>query len=502
MNKINFHQDALQKIREEFQRFPLPTPQRLSQHWTLIPGETPELLAHALQYLCESMKIDRAAVFLLDEASQTLQAQEIVDHGVVMAGEDEIAVIAGSPLAQLIAGRRDQLIVQGNLSTAYMPLRAFGKVFGLLRVERVYTWEGTSSSSMGLLRAFAHELATVLRGLEIAASERLQVDNMRALHEVSNAIFRSIRLEEMLEAVAQSLIQQMGFDRAKIYLINKEGDTLEGALTVDQRGKQMLDQERYPLKRGGHPMVDVILGRAMDERVEKYRRTIAYIPLRARDENMGILMVDNLLSQQPILPDQVPLLEAIASQLSMAIKNARLFAGVEELSITDGLTGLYILRYFKQRLKEELYRAERTHGQLSLMILDIDHFKRINDTHGHPAGDMILATVAERVLANARKVDLPARYGGDEFFILLPDTLPEEALALADRLHQAVAGQPIALPDGKVMYLTVSIGIATYPTHAASIDELIKRADEALYWIKSHGRNRIRLYSPEIPAKV
>src|SRR3954470_6558061 len=112
MSKINFHQDALQKIREEFQRFPLPTPARLSQHWMLIPGETPELLAHALQYLCESMKIDRAAVFLLDEASQTLQAQEIVDHGVVMAGEDEIVVIAGSPLAQLLAGKREQVIVQ------------------------------------------------------------------------------------------------------------------------------------------------------------------------------------------------------------------------------------------------------------------------------------------------------------------------------------------------------------------------------------------------------
>jgi len=186
----------------------------------------------------------------------------------------------------------------------------------------------------------------------------------------------------------------------------------------------------------------------------------------------------------------------------MAIKNARLFAGVEELSITDGLTGLYILRYFKQRLKEELYRAERTHGQLSLMILDIDHFKRFNDTYGHPAGDTILATIAERVLANARKIDLTARYGGDEFFILLPDTSPEDALSLADRLHQAVAGEPIALPDGKLIRLTVSIGIATYPTHAASIDELIKRADEALYWIKSHGRNRIRLYSPEIPAKT
>jgi len=499
------HDDALQKIREEFQRFPLQTPARAGIHRMVVPGESSELLAHALLYLCETMKIERAAVFLLDEGTQTLQAQELVVHGDVMAGEEEIALLPNTPFCQLAAGKRDHLILEGSLNTAYIPLRAFGKVFGVLRAERRQSWDGGRSPKrpgIPLLKAFAHELATVLRGLEIAASERQQVAHMQALHEVSNAIFRSLRLEEMLESVAHSLIHQMGFDRAKIYLINKEGDMLEGVLTLDQRGKQTLDRERIPLKRGAHPMVDLILGRSVDERLEKYRHTIVYVPLRARDENMGILMVDNLLSQQEIQPEQVPLLEAIAGQLSMAIKNARLFAGVEELSITDGLTGLYILRYFKQRLKEELYRAERTHGQLSLMILDIDHFKRFNDTYGHPAGDTILATVAERVLNNARKVDLTARYGGDEFFILLPDTTPEEALALSDRLHQAVANEPIALPDGKVLRLTVSIGIATYPTHAASIDELIKRADEALYWIKSHGRNRIRLYSPEIPEKI
>jgi diguanylate cyclase (GGDEF)-like protein len=244
------------------------------------------------------------------------------------------------------------------------------------------------------------------------------------------------------------------------------------------------------------------LGKTGDERIEKYQRTIVYLPLRTRDENMGVLMVDNLLSQQEIPPDQIPILTAIAGQLGMAIKNARLFQGVEELSITDGLTGLYLLRYFKQRLKEEFYRAERTHGQLSLMILDIDHFKRFNDTYGHPSGDTILTTVADRILSNARKVDLTARYGGDEFVILLPDTSADEALMLAERLHHAVSGETLILPDKNTIHITVSIGVATYPTHAATIDELIKRADEALYWIKSHGRNRIRLYSFEIPTKI
>jgi diguanylate cyclase (GGDEF)-like protein len=212
--------------------------------------------------------------------------------------------------------------------------------------------------------------------------------------------------------------------------------------------------------------------------------------------------VDNLLSQQEIPQEQIPILNAIAGQLGMAVKNSRLFQGVEELSITDGLTGLYLLRYFKQRLKEEFFRAERTHGHLSLMILDIDHFKRFNDTYGHQAGDTILATVAERVLANARKVDITARYGGDEFVIILPDTTPDEAMLLAERLLQALSKEPVSLANNVTANLTVSIGVATYPTHANTIEELIRRADEALYWIKSHGRNRTRLYSFEIPPKI
>lgn len=492
---------ALQRIREEFQRVPLGTSAKLSSRWILLPHEKNDLLEHSLLYLCEWLKIDRAAVFLYDASREALIARQLVDTKDVMQGEEEIALMPESALKRLLDAKKSYLIVNEPNYMAYIPLRAFGNIFGVLRVENVRRKQAFTEEDIPLLQDFAHELATAVRGLEMATIEREQVAQMQALHEISNAIFRSVRLDEMLKSVAQSLIQQLGFDRVKIYLINREGESLESALTLDQRQQETVEKEIFPLKRGVHPMVDLILGKTGDERIEKYQRTILYLPLRTRDENMGVLMVDNLLSQQEIPPDQLPILTAVAGQMGMAIKNARLFQGVEELSITDGLTGLYLMRYFKQRLKEEFYRAERTHGQLSLMILDIDHFKRFNDTYGHPSGDTILATVAERVLANARKVDLTARYGGDEFVILLPDTAAEEALLLAERLHQAVSNEPLVLANKTTINLTVSIGVATYPTHASSIEELIKRADEALYWIKSHGRNRIRLYSFEIPTK-
>jgi diguanylate cyclase (GGDEF)-like protein len=493
---------ALQKIRDEFQKFTLDKPQGFARRWTTLPREKNDLLAHALRYLCESMQVDRAAVFLYDEPRQTLVARQLVDRADVLPGEEEIALLPDSALGRVVSGKRDFLILNDPNYMAYIALRAFGHIFGVLRVENVRHHRQFTAQDIPLLNDFAHELATAMHGLEMAASERDQVSHMRALHEISNAIFRSLRLDEMLKSVAQSLIQQLGFDRVRLYLVNRDGEHLESVLTLDQRGQDSQEKESFPLKRGVHPMVDLLLGKTGDERIEKYQRTILYLPLRTRDENMGILMVDNLLSQQEIPQEQIPILMAVAGQMAMAIKNSRLFQGVEELSITDGLTGLYLLRYFRQRLKEEFYRAERTHGQLSLMILDIDHFKRINDTYGHPAGDTVLTSVAERVLSNARKVDLTARYGGDEFVILLPDTVAEEALLLAERLHQAVSVDPVILTDKSSINLTVSIGVATYPTHAATIDELIKRADEALYWIKSHGRNRIRLYSFEIPTKI
>ncbi len=493
---------ALLKIREEFHKFSFQKPQGGGRYWAMLPREKNELLAHALRYLCEFMRIDRAAVFLHDEPRQTLVARQLVDRTDILPGEEEIAILPNAPISDLLNGKKNFLILHDPSRIAYISLKSFGVIFGVLRVENVHGKRPFTEADIPLLNDFAHELASAMHGLELVASEREKMAQMRAMQEVSNAIFRSLRLDEMIKSVAQSLIHELGFDRVRMYLVNREGESLESVLTLDQRGQETAEKERFPLKRGVHPMVDLLLGKTGDERIEKYQRTILYLPLRTRDENMGILMVDNLLSQQEIPPEQIPVLTAMTGQLAMAIKNARLFQGVEELSITDGLTGLYLLRYFRQRLKEEFFRAERTHGQLSLMILDIDHFKRFNDTYGHQSGDAILISVAERILSNARKIDLTARYGGDEFVILLPDTSAEEALLLAERLHHAVSTEPVELTNKNSVQMTVSIGVATYPTHAASIEELIKRADDALYWVKSHGRNRIRQYSFEIPSKI
>src|ERR1017187_7088250 len=222
---------ALQKIRDEFQKFTLDKPQGFGRRWTTLPRQKNDLLAHALRYRCESMQVDRAAVFLYDEPRQTLVARQLVDRADVLPGEEEIAILPDSPLSRVLAGKRPYLILSEPSLVAYIALRAFGHIFGVLRVENVRRMRPFTDQDIPLLNDFAHELATAMHGLEMAASERDQVAQMRALHEISNAIFRSLRLDEMLKSVGKSLIEQLGFDRVRLYLVNRDGEQLESVLT-------------------------------------------------------------------------------------------------------------------------------------------------------------------------------------------------------------------------------------------------------------------------------
>jgi diguanylate cyclase (GGDEF)-like protein len=183
----------------------------------------------------------------------------------------------------------------------------------------------------------------------------------------------------------------------------------------------------------------------------------------------------------------------------LAIEYALLYERARQMAITDRLTGLYNFGYFHERLKEERLRAERYHRLLSLVILDIDHFKKYNDSNGHPAGNEVLKKIATILKQEAREVDIVARYGGEEMVIILPETSRKRGTDLAERVRQRVEetlfDRMQSQPKGKI---TLSAGVATFPVDASSEDELIKKADNSLYLAKSQGRNRVVAFEPSI----
>ncbi|MBF0547866.1 MAG: diguanylate cyclase [Candidatus Riflebacteria bacterium] len=214
-------------------------------------------------------------------------------------------------------------------------------------------------------------------------------------------------------------------------------------------------------------------------------RNLISVPLKIKERVTGVINITNKLDPQGFNSDDQRLLEALAQQAAMAVEHARLY----ELAITDGLTKLFIHRYFQARLEEEILRAKRYHTTVSLILFDIDHFKIFNDTYGHQQGDMVLVEVAKLVKQTLRDtIDIPSRYGGEEFTVILPETDTAGALLVAERLRRTV--EAFDFPgQGKPLKVTISLGISTFPDHASNRALLIKKADMALYSCKKHGRN-------------
>jgi len=183
------------------------------------------------------------------------------------------------------------------------------------------------------------------------------------------------------------------------------------------------------------------------------------------------------------------ILEVLALQASVSLENARMYEKMEKMAVTDGLTRLYNHRYFRDWLEAEIQRTKRIPIKISLILIDIDHFKNVNDTYGHPVGDIVLKKMALILKESIRGSDLAARYGGEEFVLILLDTHAKGAKKFADRVRRLIKGTKIDYPGGSLS-ISISMGITTFPENAEHIQPLIDGADKALYYSKENGRNK------------
>ena len=215
------------------------------------------------------------------------------------------------------------------------------------------------------------------------------------------------------------------------------------------------------------------------------------VPLMSKHTHFGSLIVFS--SRESISDSELNFLNLFAKQIELAITIADLFQAVKEQAITDGMTGLYNRRYFEEYIKKEAERAERQNQKFTVIGLDLDHLKQINDTYGHNYGDIAIKAIAQVLKNNARSIDIAARMGGEEFNLLLPGVDSAGGCIAAERIRKAIA----AVELEKIGHITASLGVATYLEHSEDIEDLLELADRAMYESKRNGRNRVTIARPD-----
>ena len=228
-----------------------------------------------------------------------------------------------------------------------------------------------------------------------------------------------------------------------------------------------------------------------------FARNLVFLPLVADNEKIGVLVLENPSTSGSFIHKRVlETVERFAAHGALSLRNAQLMKQVQRMADTDGLTGIPNRRSFEMALEKELSRSARSGEPVTLMMVDVDHFKKFNDSYGHQAGDDVLKGVGAALVDASRDFDTPARYGGEEFAVILPACSSDQSLQVAERLRERICEVKAVAP------VTASAGVATYPTHAADAAALIKAADEALYESKRAGRNRLSRASEGAPNKA
>ncbi|MFQ6007351.1 MAG: sensor domain-containing diguanylate cyclase [Candidatus Zixiibacteriota bacterium] len=219
-------------------------------------------------------------------------------------------------------------------------------------------------------------------------------------------------------------------------------------------------------------------------------RSIMLVPMTSHGQSIGVLAAESNKADQFTERD-VQMLSIVARSAALALENAELHKKTEGLTIIDELTEAYNYRYFIQKLQEEKRRALRYDLPLSLIMVDIDWFKKLNDTHGHEAGNLVLKQLSRIIKSCIRDVDVFARYGGEEFVVILPQTSQREAVVLGERIRERVENTLIDVGKTDKLRITVSVGVSSYPENGKSQEELVTVADQALYRAKGEGRNLV-----------
>jgi diguanylate cyclase (GGDEF)-like protein len=359
------------------------------------------------------------------------------------------------------------------------------------------TIDVTRSDEVGRLASAFNHMTAELRGY-VHALESSR-DAMRAnLERLGEALSATHDLDVLLPVVLESALSSVGAG-AGLLLVSDDEQTF----TV--RAEQWMDETGLPVpavvNRGegvlgtvaatGIPALGVLgEGTLQPAPGEPGEGQVLAVPLRRGADVVGVIALYLPQEAEWFTDADRDALDSLAGQAAIAVENVMLHNETQLASLTDPLTGLWNLRYLSMVITQEIERAARFDRPLALLMLDLDHFKRVNDGYGHQRGDAVLVELAQRLAGQVREVDTVARYGGEEFVVVLPETTIAGAMNLAERIGTAVREQPFSTAAGLSLNVTVSAGAAVFPEHGTTPEQLIRAADDALYVAKESGRDR------------
>jgi len=354
--------------------------------------------------------------------------------------------------------------------------------------------------SVGLVTyAVAHFMRSsekkLLKTLDILNQRTWELETSQAqisdIYETSRVLSGILDLEHLLGEIMRVAQRIFRLKICRIFLSSVAGDCLYLYAGLENGNRHIYEEPVLYNRDTNNSMVqekDVRKGPARQNRPEKEAGQVD-IPLISRGNVIGSMQVVPETGTLSSNKDK-RFLMVFASAAAVAIDNSLLHKKAEGLTVIDALTELYNYRYFRDKLTDELRRADRYRQKLSVLMLDLDHFKDVNDRFGHQTGNVILRDVSNIIRQSVRDIDVVARYGGEEFVVILPQTGEEEASVIAERIRDTVEKNLFADSLGqKEIHITISIGVATYPEGVYSLDQLIEKVDRALYRAKADGRN-------------
>jgi diguanylate cyclase (GGDEF)-like protein len=343
---------------------------------------------------------------------------------------------------------------------------------------------------------------------DIKAAEkqiREYTSQLEALFNIGLTASRTLDIAELLDNVIDKVLHVTGFSAVGIFLFDQHARKVvlmahrgvsKGLLRNAERMKFNEDFTCLAARSGKSIIVQDVSAESRvrhmgfeSESIESF----AVVPIISKEQVLGVMAIgSHSVHQFPT--STMRLLDTITMQIGMAIDNARLYERALHLAFTDNLTGLYNRRYLLDQLDREFARAARNGSSISLVMIDLDELKKINDQFGHNEGDVVLRKVGRILKQNTRASDVAARWGGDEFVLLAPDTDSKSAYVVAERIRYHVEHSPPKVA-GQELIITISVGLVTYPGYASSVTELLKRADDAMYNAKGLGKNQVCVYS-------